>query len=540
MTRDLRALADTRFDLLVIGAGIYGAWIARDAAQRGLMVAVVDRGDFGGGTSANSMKTVHGGVRSLQSGNPAELRAFVRERRALSRVAPHLVHPLPFVVPTYGGLTRHPLAMQAAFKVYDLLSGDRNEGTDPAKHLPPSRRISRDECLELNPLIAPDGVTGGIVWHDCQMHNPDRIVLECLQAAVEAGAVAANYLEATGWVRHRERIAGVTVEDRRGAGVFDVTADLVVNAAGPWGAVLTADLPPAAASGRPAGLSLAMNLVTRPMTRAHALGGVAGGRFLFVAPWRSVSIVGTSHAPHDGPGGAPPVGRADVDRFLEEVGEAFPGAALSDADVRLVHRGLLPAADATGAELAKESVVRDHRADGIPGLMSVVGVRYTTARATAETAVDTALAILGRGRVPCRTADTPLPGGGIEDWSRFLADGAGPGDTPLGEETGRRLAMTYGRRRDAVRRLLDDPALAAPLSERCPVTAGEITHAVRHEMAVRLADAVLRRTEAGSAGHPGGPALHTAADVMGELLRWTPAEREREIAHVERTYRIDD
>ena len=152
-----------------------------------------------------------------RTANLAGLRSFVRERRALSRIAPHLVHPLGFVVPTYGGLTRNPLAMRAAFGVYDLLARDRNDLPDRSKHLPPSRLISRDECLALNPAIAPDGVTGGIIWHDCQMYNADRVVLSFVLSAVAAGAVTANYIEATGWVRDGDRVAGVQVNDRLGA-----------------------------------------------------------------------------------------------------------------------------------------------------------------------------------------------------------------------------------------------------------------------------------------------------------------------------------
>ena len=177
MKRDLPTLANTIFDLLVVGSGIYGATVAWDAAQRGLSVALIDRGDFGGGTSANSAKTVHGGIRALQTGQLGELRSFVRERRALCRIAPHLVHRLPFVIPTYQGFTRHRLTMQAAFSLYDLLSRDRNTLPDNSKHLPPSQAISRAECLELNPLIQPDGVNGGILWYDCQMYNADRVVL---------------------------------------------------------------------------------------------------------------------------------------------------------------------------------------------------------------------------------------------------------------------------------------------------------------------------------------------------------------------------
>lgn len=540
MTRDLRGLADTRFDLLIIGAGIYGATIAWDASQRGLSVALIDRGDFGGGTSANSAKTVHGGVRALQTGNLAELRAFVRERRALCRIVPHLVHPLPFVIPTYGGLTRNPLAMRVAFGLYDLLARDRNDLPDRSKHLPPSRFISRDECLALNPAIAPDGVTGGIIWHDCQMHNPDRVVLSFVLSAVDAGAVAANYVEAIGWIREGDRIAGAQVQDRLGADRFDVRATLVVNAAGPWGPALIEDLPLPIRSGRPLGLSKAMNLVTRSITRHHALGGLAGSRFLFVAPWHGVSIVGTSHDPFDGRADSLRVRETDVSAFLKEVNQAFPAAGLELDDVRLVHRGLLPAADRSGRLLLKQSVVRDHRADGVPGLMSVLGVRYTTARGTAERATDTAFTILGRTPPVCQTTETPLTGGDIPDFASFVAEATQDAEETVDRVTRRRCAHSYGSRyRDVLQPMMDDPSLAGSLSDDCPVTRGEIQHAVRHEMAVRLADAVLRRTEAGSAGHPGLAALEAAAQVMGVDRGWTADQRAREVEHTEQVYRLD-
>jgi glycerol-3-phosphate dehydrogenase len=170
MQRDLRRLADTRFDVVVVGAGFYGVAAAWDAAQRGLSVAVVDRGDFGAATSFNNFKTLHGGLRSLQSANLEQMRLFIRERRALARIVPHLVRPLPFVVPT----TRHPkrskLAMRVALAISDAVARDRNAGlADPGLHLPPSRVVSRDEALRLNPVVSADGVTGGALWYDYQM-----------------------------------------------------------------------------------------------------------------------------------------------------------------------------------------------------------------------------------------------------------------------------------------------------------------------------------------------------------------------------------
>ena len=209
--RDLRQLADTPFDLLVIGGGIYGAAAAWDATQRGLSVAVIDKGDFGGGTSFNSAKTVHGGVRALQSGNLAEPRQFVRERRALSTIVPHLVQPLPFVIPTYAGLPRNRWLMRLYFALNDLLARDRNDVRDPAQRLPASRLLSRDECLTLSPTIDPTGVTGGIEWHDSQMYNSDRVTLSFLLSATQAGAVAANYVQATGLLWDHGRVTGAHV-----------------------------------------------------------------------------------------------------------------------------------------------------------------------------------------------------------------------------------------------------------------------------------------------------------------------------------------
>lgn len=228
MTRDLRRLADATFDLVVVGGGVHGAAAAWDAAQRGLSVALVDRGDFGGGTSFNGAKTIHGGVRALQSADLAELRLFVRERRALSRLVPHLVHPLPFVVPARRGLARNRWLLRAGFAVYDLLSQGRNAGVDPSRRLPPSRPLSRAECLALSPMLDPDGVTGGIEWFDCQMHNSDRVTLAFVRSAVRAGAAAANYAEAVDLVRRGARVDGVRVADRLGGARFDVRAPAVL------------------------------------------------------------------------------------------------------------------------------------------------------------------------------------------------------------------------------------------------------------------------------------------------------------------------
>jgi glycerol-3-phosphate dehydrogenase len=541
LQRDLSHLADTPFDLLIIGAGIYGVTAAWDAAQRGLSVALIDRGDIGGGTSFHNLKTVHGGLRSLQSGSLREMRQFIRERRALSRIAPHLVHPLPFLIPTYREWRRGRTAMRIALTINDLVARDRNALPDPSKHLPPGHIISREECLRLHPLVDPRGVTGGAVWHDCQMYSTDRVTLSFALSAVQQGATAANYVAAERLLRARGRVAGVRARDRLAGGEFDIRARVVMNATGPWAPQLAARLVGHRSPLAPQ-LSRAMNLITRRITDRHALGGLVGSRFFFVVPWRQWSIIGTSHDPYHGDADQLAVTAADVEQFLLDARLAFPRAGLVLDDVRLVHRGLLPAIAARPGhvDLLKSSVVHEHAAEGAPGLVTVLGVRYTTARDTARRAVDTAFAMLGRTAPPCRTAELPLAGGDIRRFDEFLDEQTSDRRLGLTPETARRLAFCYGTVASALRqRMAEEPDLAGPLSATCAVTRAEIRHAVRAEMAMTLSDAVLRRTEAGSAGHPGRDALAAAAAVMAAELGW-PADRiGMEIAEVEGFYRID-
>ena len=545
MVRDLRQLADTRFDVLVIGAGVYGAATAWDAAARGLSVAVIDRGDFGGGTSFNSLKTLHGGLRSLQALDFVQMRRFIRERRALARIAPHLVRPLPFVVPTTGGLTRSRLALRVALAVNDLVARDRNQGLeDPALHLPDGRVVSRAEALRLNPLIASEGVTGGAVWYDYQMTNADRVTFAFVRSAVASGALAANHVEATGFLVESNRVAGAHVRDRFSGATFEVRARVVVNAAGAWAPELVGTLPGGASAVPAPRLSRAMNIVLDGPVVAHACGGVVDGRFLFIVPWRDRAILGTSHDVHTGPPDRLSVSRADLEDFLRDGRTAFPGAEIGRARVRLVHRGLLPMVSGRDKQvsLLRESAVVDHAAHRAPGLVSLHGVRYTTARYTAQEAVDVVFRVLGRAQAPeCRTARTPLAGGDVPDVGALVRRARATSGTPLSPTALARLVLTYGTDYERVLPLAAaDPALAEPLGPQCAVTGAEIAYATQNEMALTLADALIRRTEAGSAGHPGTEAIDRAATLMASLHQWTDARRADEIAAVEAFYRLPE
>jgi glycerol-3-phosphate dehydrogenase len=285
-----------------------------------------------------------------------------------------------------------------------------------------------------------------------------------------------------------------------------------------------------------------MNLVTRRLVESHACGGKVDGRFLFVVPWGKVSIVGTSHDAHDGTADALTVSSHDVEAFLNAARRAFPRAELSAGDVRLVHRGLLPMVSGHGShvKLVKESRVVDHTQHGLAGLVSVFSVRYTTARHTAEEAVNAVFANLGHSIPPlCRTATTALVGGEISDLQTFLEQAEKRNTEGISPISARRIATTYGSLFDRVLGLaVDAPELREPLGRECEVIGAEVLYAARHESAVTLRDAMLRRTAAGSAGHPGGDAIERAAAIMGAALGWDASRRRTEVDAVERIYRV--
>jgi glycerol-3-phosphate dehydrogenase len=537
MRRDIAALAEGEFDLVVIGAGVYGAAIAWDASLRGLSVALIDKADFGSGTSFNNLKTIHGGIRYLQHADFTRMRESVRERRNLMRIAPHLVHPLPFLVPTYrGSFMKSRTAMRVALFINDLVSWDRNRIDDRQKHLPAGKTLTRDACLELAPGIEPENLTGGVVWHDAQMHNSDRLTLSFVLSAAEQGAVVANFVEATELLHDAARVSGVRARDGvAGTEGLEIRGKLVVNAAGPWVDRLRGTKP------RLFHFSKAMNLVTRPVVRDVAVGVVSrrphrdsdavidtGGRFLCLIPWRDVTLVGTAHAPYTGNPDDLEATEEDIRDLLDDINDAYPQANLSRSDVRLVHRGLLPMASGTqngaGVTLAKSYQLDD----SVDGLLSVVGVKYTTARDVAEKAIDRALALMGKAPVRSRSVETPVFGGDIESFDDFLrsAEGEVPADVL------RHLVYSYG---SAYAELLKGDC--ARVSDASPVLVSELRHAVREEMALDLASVVLRRTELGTAGHPGRATLETSADIMQSELGWSDARKTSELESLETFYR---
>src|SRR4051812_22504001 len=292
--RDLNRLAAGPYDLLVAGGGIHGLWCAYDAAARGLSVALVDSADFGGAASFNHQKTAHGGLRSLQSLSLGRARESIRERRALARVAPWLLRPLPFLIGTYRSALRGRMALRAAFALDGRLGRDRNEGVEPELHLPGPRLLSRTATTKLFPGVREEGLTGGAQWYDYQMVENDRLTFAVAAAADRSGANLGNYVEAVSPLASGAT-TGMRVRDVLTQTEFEIRAAVIVNAAGAGAPRLLA----ACGIRRPMPLVRAMNLVTAKPAADIALAAPGrNGRMLTLVPWRGRAIVGTSQSPH--------------------------------------------------------------------------------------------------------------------------------------------------------------------------------------------------------------------------------------------------
>lgn len=545
MQRDLDALTQRPFDLVIIGGGIYGACAAWEATLRGLSVALLEARDFGGATSANSQKTIHGGLRYLQTLDVPRMRESIRERRTLLRIVPHLVRPLPFVLPTFGAGKHSRLALHLALRVNDALSWDRNHSlAETSQHVPAGQVLTPAAYAQLVPDAPHAGVTGAARWHDGQVQNSERLTLAFVRSAAQGGAVAANYVRVVEGLRAGGRLVGVAAEDAHTGRRFTVNARLVLNTAGAWvDEVITHQTGTAPA--HPIRWLKAVNLVTRRLggparvafgLRNPARRGLVPG-FIFVTPWQDVSLIGTAYLPYAGAPQAVAVTEEEIAAFLQEINAAYPAARLTRADVRLVHLGLLPADPHHPTQLEPHYRLLDHAAQGTPGLLSVIGVKFTTARDVAERAVDRACAQLRHTGPRGRSRVTRLHGARLGSVAALLQEALHDPLWDLPEPVLRRLIETYGSAYLEVLRLArENLAWTESLEPGHPVLKAEVAYAVRYEMAQRLSDVIFRRTGLGAAGHPGAAVLARCAEVMAGELGWDQARLAQEIEDTEAVF----
>jgi glycerol-3-phosphate dehydrogenase len=387
ITRDPDTASRAGFDLIVVGGGIYGVMMLFEATRRKIRALLVEREDFGSGTSFNWLRIIHGGLRYLQDADLPRFFESVAERSWFLKTFPSLVHPVPCLMPLYGKGLRRPSILRMAVLINDLLSLHRNQGIQEEKQIARGRILSRGETLKLAPGIRAEGLKGGVVWHDALLPESPILIKEILRWCVGQGAMALNYTAARSLTLQAGRVSGVEAEDLHLRKVFEFRSPTVVNAAGPWcrqvAAALDRDHPELFAH------SKAWNvLFDRPAPAASVLAVAPhgpGARTYFLLPWKGRLLAGTGHAPCESPGRRGRPTAQELHDFISDINKAVPGLGLHEADAKRVFCGLLPAVRQGSDDLADRSVIVDHGRQGGPrGLFSVSGVKFTTARRVAE------------------------------------------------------------------------------------------------------------------------------------------------------------
>ena len=536
--------------MIVVGGGIAGISVARDAALRGLAVALVERDDFASGSTGHTLGMIHGGMRCLQRLDLGRLRALSAERNALLRNAPHLVHSVPIAVPTYGQGRDGKSALHAGFGLYDFLTTHRNDGIeDPSRRLPPSRTLSRKAVLEMFPGLPEAGLTGAAIFADAQMHHPARLALALLRSAVEAGAQAANGLEVTGIVRKGVTVTGVGVRATRSADSFVIRGRMVVNTAGAWAArILEEGLgvtlePPLSFSRR---LSFVVN-----RRSAHRMGLALldesrdsrtplsrSKHHRFILPWRDHTVLGDWYRDYVGKPDEIDVTDEEVETYVGTINDRYPGLSLHASEVvqRNAVLGLLERykggrrsmRDATQARFVNHAAVH-----GTSGIISLVGVTWGTARLDALRVVDGVFDRFGTTAPPSRTFAVPVYGGDLESLEKLVEE-VHEASRAWGftRDQARALARNHGTQYGDLFDLVHEDRSLAGCLPGTRVLRAEVVHAVRMEMAQSLDDLVDRRTDLG-VEELLEPALEEAAYLMSKELGWNTGRHRRELTQAD-------
>lgn len=512
---------DGTFELIVIGAGINGAAIAREAALSGVKTLVVERGDVGSGTSSASSRLIHGGLRYLEYGEFSLVYESLHERERLLQLAPHLVAPLELVIPVYRGAKRPKWQINVGLALYDLLS--------LGKSVPKRASLTREQLVARLPGIGTDELLGGASYYDAQVRFPERLVIENLRDAVAHGAVLRTYSRVTRIVVANGRAVGVEWQGHDGSRSA-ARAPLIVNAAGPWVDEVLGEIHHTQLLGGTKGSHIIVPRFASAPDVGVYVEARSDGRPLFILPWNDLVLIGTTDERYDGEPADATIEPRELDYLATEAERVFPSAAGLKARVLYTHTGVRPLPHqrrGKTAAITRRHLIRRHRA--ARGLYSVVGGKLTTHRALAEDVVRKLRREWPRPLGASPTLARPLPGAlASSDRDELLAELAGR----FGAAQAHRLWHVYGGAAAEVAARARDAELARTI-DPSGVLWAELTYAIEREWAVTLEDLLQRRCMAGLGADFGLVAAAGAATALGRLGIWDAGKAEHELA----TYR---
>ena len=524
----------TDFDLIVIGGGINGAGIARDAAMRGMRVCLFEQADLCNSTSRWSSRLIHGGLRYLEHAEFSLVYESLHERERLLRNAPHLVRPLELLIPIFKGGRRGRFVVGCGMWLYDLLS--------LGKSLPRHRMLSAEEALDTLPLLNSSNLVGAATYFDAQVTFAERLVVENALAARDAGATIHTYSRVDQVLTHDGVVRGVRFTDLRNDCQRDVSAKTVVNATGPWVDFLLGKLPKRVRKfmGGTKGTHIVVDAFPgHPKTGCY-IEAKSDGRPFFVIPWNGMLLIGTTDIRHEGSPAAAGAGEDEIRYLLDETNRVFPSADLAEKDIHFHYTGVRPlprkSKGSTGA-ITRRHLLRHHRR-AAKGLYSAIGGKLTTYRNFAEQITDRVARRIGFRGEKCSTRRTPLPGG-IGDY-RDTVDALDQCNA-IRPESRAHLLRVYGSRALQILELVDEqPRLGETICPHSHMIAAEVVFCLRFELATTISDVLLRRSMAGLSRDLGRTALPRAISVARKHLGWSQqradGEERRYLREIERMH----
>ena len=535
--RDFAQIQRTEYDIIIIGGGINGAGVARDAALRGLKTILVEKSDFASGSSSWSSRLIHGGLRYLEYFEFPLVRESLKEREILLHTAPHLVSPLQLTIPIYGDRSRPYWKIWAGMILYDLFSFD--------KTLPVHRMLPKAKFKQLFRSLDESNLTGGSQYYDGQVALAERLCLENIISAQNAGAIALNYVEVTELPIKDNRITSVVCKDKLTGASFTLSGSsdaVVINTAGPWidqvcGRGSTAGHQSPIGKTKKNGGTKGSHIIVEQFPGAPGstlyVEAKSDGRPFFIIPWLGKYLIGTTDLPYKDDIDNIKADNAEIDYLLQETNNIIPTANLTRDDIQFTYSGVRPLPNSEGKKpgsITRKHIIFDHRKEGVNNLLTLIGGKLTTYRNVGEEMVDMILKRTKRSPKPCQTDSLPLPGYILPTDQRIQEAITKYGAT-LSVHTIDHLFSVYGAQALSILALTqENPELCQPLDPNLPDIKAQVIYAVDNESAHTLVDILRRRTTLAMNGQYGMNLLPVVTETLQKYCGWTQEQSDRACA----------
>ncbi|MBW1848811.1 MAG: glycerol-3-phosphate dehydrogenase/oxidase [Deltaproteobacteria bacterium] len=545
MERFIENYSGEKFDIIVIGGGITGATVAYDAASRGLSVALVEKKDFGWATSSATSKLIHGGLRYLANMEFDIVRESLRERRTITNIAPNLVYPAPVMITCYNTNKNNSFwKLKIGMVLYDLLSFDKSFTWDKSKKIPSHKTISAKKAVELEPVVKKEGLKGAHIYYDCASQYPERLTLAFIKSAVRKGGSVSNYAKAEEFIfLDQNEIIGVKIKNLLNGEYVELKGELTINCGGPWAdeiLELTSDKVRKKSIVRSEGI----HIITRKLTRDHMVTYSKSSRTgFFMLPWRGHTLIGLTDKQYKGDPDAYKVTKESILELLADVNEYLgEGNKLKYEDILYTYGGLRPLVGDESQDTRKMSrkyEIFDNADEGIEGMITVEGGKYTTSRNLAEHVLKVVGKKLKKNLGKCITHRQHLVSCEIRDLPEFLEE-IKKKNPEIDGKTIDWLGRLYGTEYKSVIEMAgNDKTLLEPVNPDGEILA-QILYAIKKEQAKTLQDIVLRRTGIGTLGNPDKELIKKVADIAAKYLGWDEEKKAEEISGTLQSFKLPD